>query len=191
MRGIEAAVKFKLGRDSLRDVHIAIQGVGHVGLVMSKMLHERGAKLTVCDLNPAAVEQCVTQYGAAAASVDDIYDVSCDVFAPCALGSSINTQTVDRLKCEIVAGSANNQLAHPTMDSVLFKRGILFAPDFLINAGGLIHVAEIYDHGDQQRATQQITNLYDEAIAIFERAQAENKPTNQIASLIAEERLNA
>lgn len=191
VRGIEASVKFKLGRDSLRDVHIAIQGVGHVGWVMAKMLTERGAKLTVCDLNPAAVTQVVNEYGATAVGVDEIYDVPCDVFSPCALGSSINTQTIDRLQCAIVAGSANNQLAHRTLDEALYKRGILFAPDFLINAGGLIHVAEIYDHGDKQRATQQIINLYDEAIAIFERAQSEKMPTNHIASMIAEERLNA
>ncbi len=158
---------------------------------MAKMLHERGAKLTVCDLNSAAVTICEQEYGARGVSVDEIYDVECEVFSPCALGSSINPQTIDRLKTSIVAGSANNQLAHRTLDEILYNKGILFAPDFLINAGGLIHVAEIYDHGDQQRATRQIINLYDEAIAIFERAAAEKKPTNQIASTIAEERLNA
>lgn len=189
-RGIEAAVKFKMGQDSLHDVHIALQGVGNVGYFLAKLLHERGAKLTVCDINNEAVQRCVEEFGATAVDLGAIYDVPCDVFSPCALGSSINPKTIDRLKCKIVAGAANNQLAHRTLDEILHHHNILFAPDFLINAGGLIHVAEIYDHGDEERARRQIINLYDETLRIFERAQAEDKPTNQIARTIAEERLN-
>jgi leucine dehydrogenase len=176
-RGLQAAVKFKMAQDSLQNVHVALQGVGNVGYFLAKLLHEQGAKLTVCDVNNEAVQRCVEEFGATAVDIGAIYDVACDVFSPCALGSSINPKTIDRLKCKIVAGAANNQLAHRTLDEVLHHHNILFAPDFLINAGGLIHVAEIYDHGD-------------ETLGIFDRAQAEDKPTNYIARTIAEERLN-
>lgn len=189
-RGLQAAVKFKMEQDSLQDVHVALQGVGNVGYYLAKFLHEGGAKLTVCDVNGEAVQRCVEEFGATAVDIGAIYDVACDVFSPCALGSSINPKTIDRLKCKIVAGAANNQLAHRALDEVLHQNNILFAPDFLINAGGLIHVAEIYDHGDEERARQQIIHLYDETLSIFERAQAEDKPTNVIARTIAEERLN-
>lgn len=189
-RGLQAAVKFKMGTDNLQGVHVALQGVGNVGYYLAKLLHEQGAKLSVCDINNDAVIRCVEEFSATAVDIGGIYDVACDVFSPCALGSSINPKTIDRLKCKIVAGAANNQLAHRTLDEVLHQHNILFAPDFLINAGGLIHVAEIYDHGDEERARQQIINLYDETLSIFVRAQAEDKPTNYIARTIAEERLN-
>lgn len=190
LRGIQAAIKFKMGQDNLNNVHVAIQGVGNVGYFLAKLLHEQGAKLTVCDVNHDATRRCVEEFGAKEVDIGTIYDVACDVFSPCALGESINPKTIDRLKCKIIAGSANNQLSHRSLGEVLHQHNILFAPDFLINSGGLIHVAEVYDHGNHEVAEQQIINLYNETLQIFERAQAENKSTNLIARTIAEERLN-
>ena len=111
-RGIEAAVKFKLGRDTLEDVHVAIQGAGHVGYYLAKELKERGAKLTICDVNQLNLQRIVDEFGAEVCSPENIYSVSADVFAPCALGAVLNLHTIKKLKVSIVAGSANNQLAH-------------------------------------------------------------------------------
>ncbi len=188
-RAIEAAVKFRLNNNNLNGAHIAIQGAGHVGYWLAKELHACGARLTMCDINQTALERCVNEFGAAVCSPDAIYDVEADVFAPCALGAVLNLKTIQRLRVPIVAGSANNQLAHHQYGAALHERGILYAPDFLINAGGLIHVAVIYDQADKQQAYEQISNIYQTATMIFERAQAENRPTSEIAEKMAEERL--
>jgi leucine dehydrogenase len=188
-RGIEAAVKFKLNRDSLDGVHIAIQGAGHVGYLLAKECYECGAKLTMCDINQAALQKCVDEFGANTCSSDDIYDVKADVFAPCALGAVINQRTLKRLQVPIIAGSANNQLAHRQYADVLHERGILYSPDFLINAGGLIYVSAIYDHADPQKAINQVSDIYQTSMRLFERAREENRSTNEIAEQIAMERL--
>jgi leucine dehydrogenase len=190
-RGIEAAVKFKLGRDDLKGIHVAIQGAGHVGYHLAKELHERGAILTVADIDSLHSEKCQREFNAKIVNSDEIYRVSCDVFAPCALGAILNSATIPLINAPIVAGSANNQLKDLVADDQrLFERGILYAPDFLINAGGLIQAASAYDHGSLDKAVDQIQHLYDAALNIFERAKAENKPTNHIALVIAEERLS-
>ena len=189
LRGIQAAVKFKLGRDDLEGLHIAIQGVGNVGGKLAGYLYERGAKLTVCDARPENAEYCAKEFGAKIVSVDDIYDVECDLFAPCALGAIINDDTIPHLKTKMIVGAANNQLAVMKFDQVLRDKGILYLPDFLVNSGGLIHVAGIYETGDPQYAHNAILGIYDEALNLLERAQKENKPTNQIALQIVEERL--
>lgn len=188
-RSIEAAVKFKMGRDSVEGVHVTIQGVGHVGYYLAKELHERGAVLTVCDINQDSVDRCVKEFGATAVSVNDIFDVKADVFAPCALGKILNLETIKRLRVGIVAGSANNQLAHHKHAALMHERGILYAPDFLANAGGLIYVAAIYDHGSAEQANQQVSEIYDLLMPIFERSIAENIATNVIAEKIALEKM--
>lgn len=188
-RGIQAAVKFKLGRDDLNGLHVAIQGVGNVGGKLAGYLHERGAILTVCDTNPKNTERCAKEYSATIVGVDDIYDVDCDLFAPCALGAIINDNTIPRLKAQMIVGAANNQLAVMKFDQELHDKGILYLPDFLVNSGGLIHVAGIYETGDPQYAHNAILGIYDESLSLLERAKKENKPTNQIALKIAEERL--
>ena len=188
-RGIEAAVKFKLGKNDLSGVHVAIQGVGHVGYYLAKELHKHGAKLTVCDVNVNAVQRCIDEFDATFASSDDIYDVSADVFAPCALGAVLNLHTIKRLRTPIVAGSANNQLAHHHHGEILREKGILYAPDFVINAGGLIYVASIYDQDDTKGAIEQVDNIYKTLTKIFERSKQENLSTNEIAEKIALERL--
>jgi leucine dehydrogenase len=190
-RAIEAAAKFKLHRENLEGIRIAIQGAGHVGYYLAKELHERGAQLIMSDINQANLEKCVEQFQVQTCPPEQIYDVEADVFAPCALGAVLNMDTVKRLRVKIVAGSANNQLAHHHYGALLFERGILYAPDFLINAGGLIHVAVIYDHGNQKEAYAQINNIYDTVYDIFERSEREQKPTNEIAENIAKERLTS
>lgn len=188
-RGIEAAVKFKMNRDSLDGIHVAIQGAGHVGYHLAKDLHECGARLTLCDVNPETLQRCVDEFGAAVCEPGAIYDVKADVFAPCALGAVLNLRTIKRLQVSIVAGSANNQLAHQRQGALLHERGILYVPDFLINAGGLIYVAAIYEHANILKAKEQVSGIYDSAMDIFIRAQNENKATNEVAEKIAMERL--
>lgn len=189
-RGIEAALKFKLDRDSVEGTHITIQGAGHVGYYLAKDLHERGAKLTMCDVNPASLNRCVEEFGVNVCPPDAIYDVAADVFSPCALGAILNLHTIKRLRVPIVAGSANNQLAHQHHGMLLHERGILYAPDFLINAGGLIYVAAAYDHANLELARKHVSDIYDSAIDIFVKAEKENAATNEIAERIAMERLS-
>lgn len=188
-RGIEAAVKFKLGSDSLEGIRVAIQGAGHVGYELAKQLRERGAKLTMCDIDNQALERCVREFGADLCSPDEIYDIKAEVFAPCALGAILNLSTIKRLKARIVAGSANNQLAHNHFGQALHERGILYAPDFLINSGGLIQASAFYIHGDFKKAHEHIASIYDILIEVFTRAKKENIPTADIAEMIAQERL--
>jgi len=188
-RGIEAAVRFKLDRENLEGIHVAIQGAGHVGYYLAKELYECGARLTMCDVNQKSLQRCVDEFGAVICPPDAIYDVKADVFAPCALGAVLNLHTIKRLRMPIVAGSANNQLAHQHHGVLLHERGILYAPDFLINAGGLIYVAAAYDHANIELAKKQVGNIYDSVMDIFVRAQNENAATNEIAERIALERL--
>ncbi len=188
-RGIEAAVKFKLDKDTLDGVHVAIQGAGHVGYWLAKELHERGARLTMTDINQTNLNRCVEEFGAETCEPQAIYQVKADVFAPCALGAILNLNTINELQAGIVAGSANNQLSHSRHARLLHERDILYAPDFLINAGGLIHVAVIYNHGTRQKSSEKIDAIYDQTYEIFERSARENRSTHEIALEIARERL--
>lgn len=188
-RAIEAAVKFKFHKDSLEGIRVAIQGAGHVGYYLAKDLKQRGAHIIVSDINLKAIQRCIDEFGAEVCTPDHIYDVEADVFSPCALGAVLNLQNIKRLKTPIVAGSANNQLAHQHYGTLLHERDILYAPDFLINAGGLIHVCVIYDHGDVEKSMEQIRNIYHTVYDIFERSKLENQATNVIAAQIAKDRL--
>lgn len=188
-RGIEAAVKFKLGRENLDGVRVAIQGAGNVGYYLAKELKALGATILISDINVKSLQRCVDEFGAKIIHPEEIYEADADVFAPCALGAVLNMETIKRLKAGIVAGSANNQLAHHHYGALMHERGILYAPDFLINAGGLIHVAVLYDKGDLHKSMQQINNIYHTAYDIFELSKKENRATNEIAEKIAKERL--
>jgi leucine dehydrogenase len=190
VRGIEAAVRFKLDKSDLKGVHIVIQGAGHVGYNLAKQLTARGARITQCDVQAENLARCVNELQVTTVAADDVYDVPCDVFAPCALGAIINNDTIPRLQTHIVAGSANNQLAHRQHGVMLHERNILYIPDFIINSGGLIHAAAVYDHGDMDRAQQQIEGLYDTLWHIFERSKADSRATSDIAEEVALERLN-
>jgi len=190
-RGIEACVKFKLGKDTLKGVHVAVQGVGHVGYHLCKELHAAGATLSVADVDPLKSERAHREFGAKVLPLDHVFDVPCDVIAPCALGSALNDQTIPRLKTTIVAGAANNQLAEPRHGDDLHARGILYAPDYAINAGGLINVAQEVQGYDAKAAREKTLRIYDTILDIAERSQRLNAPTYKVTDIIVEEKLAA
>lgn len=138
--GIKASVEYHLNRKNIEGLHVVVQGLGHVGMSLCEYLHEAGVQLTVTDINDEAIKTAKERFGATFVEPDKIYDVKADVFAPCALGAIINDQTLNRLKVKVVAGSANNQLLEDRHGKELRNKGILYAPDFIINAGGLINV---------------------------------------------------
>lgn len=189
-RGIEAAVKFKLKKDSLAGLHVTIQGVGHAGYNLAKNLHAKGVRLTIYDINKEAAKRCVTEFGATAVdSLDKLLSLECDVFAPSALGGVINDNTISKLKASIVAGCANNQLAESRHGMALLEKDILYAPDYVVNAGGVIYVAVNYSHITEAQAKQKIEHLYDTLMEIFTRSEKEKRATNEIADILARERL--
>ena len=188
-RGIEAATRHRYGSDDLGGLSVAIQGVGSVGYHLAEELDERGAELIVTDVDEKAIERCVDEFHAEAVSPEAIFDVECDVFAPCALGAVLNDDTIPRLECDIVAGSANNQLKAARHDAQLMERDILYAPAYLINAGGLIYVAAFFAGNDIDHASEKIDKLYDQLLEVFDRADTEGRPTQHVTDDIVEERL--
>jgi leucine dehydrogenase len=190
-RGIEACVEHKLGKSTLAGVHVVVQGVGHVGYHLCKELHEHGAKLTVADVDPLKAERAHRELGAKLVPLEGIFDVDCDVFAPCALGSALNDETIPRLKARIVAGAANNQLALPRHGDDLHARGILYAPDYAINAGGLINVAQEAVGYDEKKARAKTLEIHGTIAEIIDRSEALKAPTHKVADMLAEERLSA
>jgi leucine dehydrogenase len=190
-RGIEACVKFKLGRSDLQGVHVAVQGVGHVGYHLCKELHAAGAKLTVADVDKLKSERAQREFGAAIVSIPDIPKVECDVFAPCALGAGLNDDTVPFLRARIVAGAANNQLAEPRHGDDLHARGIIYAPDYAINAGGLVNVAQEVKGYDAKLARENTMKIYDTILDICERSKKLAAPTYKVADILVEEKLAA
>ncbi|KTD62057.1 Leu/Phe/Val dehydrogenase [Legionella spiritensis] len=189
LRGIQAAVEFKLGKDKLAGLHIAIQGLGHVGYQLARHLHEEGARLTVADVNNDAVERAIREFGASSVSSDLIHKIPCDVFAPCALGSIINDITINQLQTTIIAGAANNQLAHTYHGQMLHDKGILYATDYVINAGGLIFAASKYLQTPQDMVIRQIDGIATSLLEIFSRSEKENRPASIIADMLAQEKL--
>jgi leucine dehydrogenase len=187
--GIRAAVRHRLGREDLAGLKVAVQGVGHVGYHLCRLLHGAGAELAVTDVAAGAVARAAVEFGAAAVSPDAIYDVDADLFAPCALGGTVNRDTVPRLKAAIVAGSANNQLAEARHGEALRRRDILYAPDYVINAGGVIAVSHEGPKFDKATVTREVARIHDTLREIFRRAAAEGIPTSAAADRLAEERL--
>lgn len=188
-RGIEACIRFVHGRDTLEGIQVAVQGVGHVGYHLCKELHALGAQLTVADVDPLKAERAQREFGAKIVELDQIFYVDCDVFAPCALGSALNDTTIPRLRCKIVAGAANNQLAEPQHGDDLMQRGILYAPDYAINAGGLINVAQEVVGYDANKARERTLKIYETIYEIADRADKAMSPTYRIADRMVEERL--
>lgn len=186
--GMLAAVRHKLGRDTLDGLHVAVQGVGHVGRFLCDRLHKAGVRLSVTDIDPAALERAEQDFGAAVAAPDEIYGLDCDLFAPCALGAVVNDDTLPRLKCPIVAGSANNVLGEARHGADLRRAGILYAPDYVINAGGLIDVARFALGFDIESARGKLRRIDGTLTEIFARADAEGRPNAEVADAIAEER---
>lgn len=188
-KGMKAAAKEVFGSDSLEGKTIAVQGLGHVGYHLVKHLQEEGAHLIVTDLNPEAVKNVVQETGAKPVRPDEIYAIKCDIFAPCALGAVINDQTISLLKCQVVAGSANNVLAEERHGDKLHELGILYAPDYVINAGGVINVADELEGYNYERALKKVDGVYDNVVNVIEMAKRDHLPTYKAADRVAEERI--
>jgi leucine dehydrogenase len=185
--GIRAAVAHRLERQSLEGIRVAIQGVGNVGYPLAVRLREAGCQLTVADTDISRVQRCVEELQAQAVAPADIFDVDCDVFAPCGLGGIIDDETIARLRCTIVAGSANNQLKDDHHGEILHRMQILYAPDYVINAGGLITVSLGHSQHSLQEINQRTRALGDTLRRLFQRSAADDRPPEQIANKMAEE----
>lgn len=189
--GLQAAVRQRLGRDDLKGLKVAIQGVGQVGFGLACHLKAAGAELFVTDIVAANVQRAVDELGAHAVRQHDIYGLDVDVFAPCALGAIINPHSLEALRAPVIAGAANNQLASPELAEELRQRGCLYAPDYAINAGGIIDVA--FQRGDATPAELRahLDGIGETLAEIFVRAEAEGATTTSIADRLARERLQA
>lgn len=192
-KGIKATAAEAFGTDDLSDKVIAVQGVGNVAFRLCEHLHREGARLIVTDINDKAVKKAVETFGAQAVDPDDIYDVSCDIFSPCALGAVINDETIPRIKAKVIAGSANNQLQADKHGDMLYEKGIIYAPDFVINAGGVINVAdELLPNGyNQGRAMKKVEQIYNNLKKVYEISKRDDIPTYLAADRLAEERIQS
>ncbi|MDX9886630.1 Glu/Leu/Phe/Val dehydrogenase dimerization domain-containing protein [Thauera sp.] len=186
--GIKAAVKERLGRDSLEGLRVAVQGVGNVGFDLARQLKEAGVQLWVTDIHREPLVQAGKELGATVVAPDEIFGLDVDVFAPCALGAILNDTTIPQLRAKIVAGAANNQLAEARHGVELMKRGILYAPDYVINAGGIVDVYHERIGFDRAVLLKHIEGIHDNLMEVFERAREEERPTGEVADAIAEER---
>ncbi|TCJ16444.1 Glu/Leu/Phe/Val dehydrogenase [Rubrobacter taiwanensis] len=191
LQGMKACVEEVFGETSLEGRTVAVQGVGNVGYPLCRMLHEEGASLIVTDVNREAVERAVRDFGAKPVDPEEIFSISCDIFAPCALGAVINDETVPKLRCRIVAGSANNVLLEPRHGEALAERGILYAPDYVINAGGLINVADELEGYSAERARKRVLRIYDSVKSIIRISKRDSVPTHLAADTMALERIEA
>ncbi|WP_299017251.1 Glu/Leu/Phe/Val dehydrogenase [uncultured Caulobacter sp.] len=195
-RGVRLCVERALNRD-LKGVHVAIQGVGHVGGYLAEKLHAAGARLTIADVNQPALEAVAAKTGAAIVPTDAIFDVEADVFAPCALGGAISAATLPRLKAKIIAGAANNQLTDATIGQAVFERGLLYAPDYVINGGGIINVAaeirglEAGAAFDGAWVAAKLDRLALTLAEVIDQSIAEKRPANVVADEIARARIAA
>ena len=187
--GIRAAVEFHLGRADLEGVRIAVQGVGGVGHHLCGLLAAEGAELFVADVQEAAVQKACAQFNARPVPVEEIFALDVEVLSPCALGGVLDAQSIRRLRARIVAGAANNQLAQGEDGTALQRAGILYAPDYVINAGGIISVSREYHGGSEAQVIADIHGIPARLTAIFERARRENRTTNAVADQMARERL--
>jgi leucine dehydrogenase len=188
-RGMQACAKKAWGSDSLAGKTVTVQGVGHVGYYLCKHLHEEGAKLVVSDIHDDRVKRVVDEFGAKAVEADEIYAADAEIFAPCALGAVINDDTIPVLKAEIVAGAANNQLDEERHGDVLHEKGVLYAPDYAINAGGLINVNAEVEGWDLERSHKKASEIYDTILKIVQIAGDQGIPTYRAADRLAEERI--
>ncbi|MCL2914708.1 amino acid dehydrogenase [Shewanella corallii] len=188
--GIKAAVKHQRGLDTVKGLKISVQGIGHVGYYLCKHLHEEGAELIVTDINQEALETVKNDFGAIVVAPQDIYTQDVDIYAPCALGASINDHTLPLLKASIVAGCANNQLAERRHGEALKEMGILYAPDYVINAGGIINVSFENEY-DAAASTAKVEKIYDTLSTIFKQADEQNRTTGDVADEMARAIINA
>src|SRR6185436_6205609 len=169
----------------------SVQGAGHVGYYLMKELHEAGAKLIATDIDAERVKQVMSEFGARSVAPEDIYAVQADIFAPCALGGIINDKTLPQLKVEIIAGAANNQLGEERHGDVLDEKGITYAPDYVINAGGLVNVNAELQGWTMERARNKAGEIYYTILTVFDIAKEEGIPSYRAADRLAERRIAA
>ncbi|MDO6674557.1 leucine dehydrogenase [Tenacibaculum sp. 1B UA] len=190
--GMKAAAKYKFGTENLDGKKVLVQGVGHVGETLVKHITDEGAQVVLNDINEARLEELSKKYGANVVLGNDIFGLDVDIYAPCALGATINDESIAQLKAKVIAGAANNQLANELKHGTMLKdKGIAYAPDFLINAGGIINVyAEVvgYDKAESLKRTE---NIYNTTLDIFNLSEKENITTHQAAFNIAQARIDA
>jgi leucine dehydrogenase len=188
--GMKAAAKHQFGSDSLAGKKIAVQGIGHVGAYLVEHLVAEGARVTITDINEAALQQLSAKHGVSVVAADNIYDIDMDIYAPCALGATVNDATLARLNCSIIAGAANNQLKEEAKHGqILMDRGIIYAPDFALNAGGVINCFSEVEGLSLEWAKQKAQEIYTTIDHILIRSQREGVPSYQVANLMAEERI--
>lgn len=189
--GLKAAVKHAYGSDDLNGKKVAVQGIGKVGGHLLEYLHKEGAKLYITDINQDTLAKYGKELGATVVGGDEIYGLDVDVFAPCALGAILNTENINKLKCKVVAGAANNQLADENVHGpLLLEKGIAYVPDFLINAGGLINVYQEHIGYNRDTALRSTELIYDVALNVFKVAAEKNLHTQRVATELAEKRIN-
>jgi leucine dehydrogenase len=189
LMGIKASASEKFGTDSLKGMRVAVQGLGNVGSNLVKYLVEEGAQIIVADIDQNRVKKISDQYGAKAVSVDEILAVDCDIQAPCAMGAIVNDQTITKFKCKVIAGGANNQLAEARHGDQLRELGILYAPDYVVNAGGLMNVFVELEGYSPERAFEKTRKVYDNVKRVFEISKRDNIGTHTAADRVAEERI--
>lgn len=188
--GMKGAAKFAYGSESLEGRKVAVQGVGHVGAFLVEKLVKEGAKVTITDIHEESIKNITSRFDVGVVSVDDIYDVEMDIYAPCALGATINDDTIDRLKCSVVAGAANNQLAEESRHGqILLDKGVVWAPDFLVNAGGIINCYAEIAGFEQDWAMDEVERIYQTTHAILTKSRNEGIPSYLAANRMAEERI--
>lgn len=189
-RGIKACAREKYGNDSLDGLTIAVQGVGHVGYYLCEDLAAEGARLVVTDIDAERVKRVVDEFGAEAVGSDEIYGVDAQIFAPCALGAIVNDETIPQFSFDIIAGAANNQLAEGRHGEELKKKDILYAPDYVINAGGLINVYGELNAWSPERAKRKAGEIYETLGQLFELAKEQGIPTSEAADQLAQRRID-
>jgi len=189
VEGVRACVEAKLGKTDLKGLSVAIQGAGHVGQELVELFLMHGMRVYLTDIDRSRCESFSDRQGVTLVGTDEIYDTDADIFCPSALGAIINEKTIPRLKCKIVAGSANNQLASPAAGDELFRRKIMYAPDYAINAGGLMNVSIELDGYDELRANRMIRNIYYVMKSILAHSAKENLPEYRCADAVAEKRI--
>lgn len=190
LMGIKACAKERFGSDSLKGLRVAVQGVGNVGSSLIDLLYKEKAHVIATDSDRDRLKRVADKYNCDTVTPDSIYDVEADIFSPCALGAIINDETIDRLKIQIVAGGANNQLKEERHGNHLREKNILYAPDYVINAGGLMNVYVELEGYSRERALNMTRGIYVNLLRIFEIAKSENVSTNKAADRVAEERIS-
>jgi leucine dehydrogenase len=189
--GMKAAARVRWGSDDLAGKTVAVQGAGKVAYYLARHLHAEGVSIIVTDIDAAKVRRCVDEFGAKAVAPDAIYDQKADIYAPCALGAVINDDTLKRLKVAVIAGGANNQLAEPRHGDALEAKGMLYAPDYVINGGGVINVYGELHRWPEERSRKKAGEIYDTILRIFEIARRDGIPSYRAADRLAEERIGA